>query len=194
MEGRRYAKDCASVRTFLDLMRSETGRVNPDYILTEGNHEERLWRYLERDPLFEDTADYRRDCGFEDMGFRIIPYKKFFKHKGIEFTHVPISEAGKPLGGKYVCNRTLDVCTSTVVFGHTHKLGVAGLHRHGSAHLQQAINVGCYFEHVDDYALGSVTSYWRGLVLIDHYKPRACNFYPIRMSTLRRKYEQETKS
>lgn len=190
MEGRRYEKDIQAGKKFLSLMENElaSSKVSPEFIITEGNHEERLWRYFENQPLFEGAVDYRHDLGLQEKGWRIIPYKEYFNHKGVDFTHIPINEAGRPVGGKYVCHKVLDNAVRTTVFGHTHKLGSAGVHRHGSPHLVQAINVGCYFEHIDDYALGSVTSYWRGLVMIDHYKPNACNFIPIRMSKLKKNY------
>lgn len=190
MEGRRYEKEIQAGRRFLELMDAEIVGDAPEYILTEGNHEERLWRYFETQPIFEGQIDYRSDLGLDERGWKIIPYKEYFNYKGVDYTHVPINEAGRPVSGKYVCNKVLDNAVTTTIFGHTHKLGVAGVHRHGSKHLVQSLNVGCYFEHIDDYALGSVTSYWRGIVLIDHYKYGAMNFTPIRMSKLRKEYGQ----
>lgn len=192
MEGRRYQKDVDAGRKFLDLMFDEleplaNSKLNyPQFILCEGNHEDRLRRYLDYDPTFSGSVDYLSDVGIR--GWRIIPYKEYYKYKGVYFTHIPINEAGKPIGGKYVTSKALDIVSDNVVFGHTHKLSSSCVHRHGAKHLTQALNVGCYFEHVDDYALGSVTSYWRGLVLVDHYENGSFDWQPIRMGRLKKIY------
>ncbi|RMG76680.1 MAG: hypothetical protein D6711_03330 [Chloroflexi bacterium] len=186
MEGRRYQREIDAGRRFLDMMYTASkGWNSPEgFILTEGNHEYRLWRYLDKDPTFDGAVDYVSDLGINE--WKIIPYKEYYNYKGVDFTHIPINEAGNPVGGKYVSFKVLENAVKTTVFGHTHKLQVAGLHRHGSPHLVQAINIGCYFEHIDDYALGSVTSYWRGIVVLDHYERGSINFVPIRLSALKR--------
>lgn len=184
MEGRRYQKDIDAGKRFLALLDDNGGHKCKDYILTEGNHEDRLWRYLDLQPLFEGAVDYREDLGITHWTH--VPYKEHFNYKGVHFTHVPINESGKPVGGVNACNRSLAIYQHSVVFGHTHKLASVAVHRHGSAHLNQALNVGCFFEHIDDYALGSITSYWRGIVLLDHYKVGRFNWSPISLGKLRK--------
>lgn len=185
MEGRRYQADINAGVKFLGTMCDECPSFT-DYIFIEGNHEDRLWRYLDKQPLFEDAVDYRRDLGIEHWVH--IPYKEHYLHKGVYFTHVPINEAGRPVSGPSACAKSLSIYQHSVVFGHTHKLAASSVHRHGAQHLNQALNVGCYFDHIDEYALGSVTSYWRGLVLIDHYKKGRFNWTPIALGKLRQVY------
>ena len=187
MEGRRYQADIDSGRAFLAKMEWGFTKDCPtEFVFIEGNHEDRLRRYLDKQPLFDTAIDYRRDLGIDHWKF--IPYKEHYHHKGVYFTHVPINEAGKPVAGATACARSLSIYQHSVVFGHTHKLASSSVHRHGAAHLNQALNVGCYFDHIDDYALGSVTSYWRGIVLIDHYKTGRFNWNPISLGKLRQTY------
>lgn len=187
MEGRRYQADIDAGRKFLATMQEGyTVENDAEFIFVEGNHEDRLWRYLDKQPLFERAVDYRKDLGINHWTH--IPYKEHYLHKGVYFTHVPINESGKPVGGSSACARALGIYQHSVVFGHTHKLASSSIHRHGAAHLNQALNVGCYFDHIDDYALGSVTSYWRGIVLVDHYKPGRFNWNPISLGKLRQVY------
>ena len=187
MEGRRYIKEIEKGREFISRMYDHAPNWKGDIILTEGNHEDRVSRYLDYNPELDGALDYQKDLGIKDE-WTIIPYKEYYNVQGVAFTHIPISEAGKPLGGKYVCHRALELHQGSVVFGHTHKLQVAPLHRHGSPHLNQALNVGCYFSHIDEYALGSVTSYWRGLVLVDHYKHGRFGWMPFSMGKLKQRY------
>lgn len=184
MEGRRYQKDIDAGKHFLELMDTNGGHRCKEFILTEGNHEDRLWRYLDLQPLFDGAVDYRKDLDIE--GWTHVPYKEHHVYKGVYFTHVPINEAGRPVGGDSACKRALGIYQHSVVFGHTHKLAAVAVHRNGSSHLNQALNVGCYFDHIDDYALGSLTSYWRGIVLLDHYKTGRFNWSPISLGKLRK--------
>ena len=187
MEGRRYVKDIESGKEFLDRMHlANKQEHSPDYILLEGNHEDRLRRYLDRDPTMDGAINYIRDLGIDS--WFTVPYKEYFIHKGAYFTHVPITANGKAITGANVCAKALQIHQHSVIFGHTHKLGVESVHRHGSKHLCHAVNVGCYFEHVDEYAIGAANSYWRGLVLIDHYKQGRFNPIPISMGKLERAY------
>ncbi len=189
MEGRRYQKDIDAGNKYLDIVHDASKGYTPEnLILTEGNHEDRTWRYLDTHPEVEGMMDYIYNLDLEKRGFKVIPYKQHWSYMGTDFTHVPIMENGRPVSGKYGTNRALDICTKSVVFGHTHKLNYAAICRHGQPFLQQALNVGCYFEHIDEYAQGSMTSYWRGLVLIEHYKNSAFDFSIDHMPKIKARY------
>ena len=192
MELRRYSKDVESGIKFLRTMDAEISDEvlgNTEWVFVEGNHEERLWRYLDIDPTFHGYVDYRNDLGLLNTGrWHYVPYRESYVYRGVHFTHVPIMENGRPVSGKHVCSRSLDVYGAPVVFGHTHKFSTAATHRKGQPHLQMAVNVGCYFEHIDEYAQGSQTSYWRGLVEINHYKQCAFDVNAIRLGHLKRMY------
>jgi len=75
-----------------------------------------------------------------------------------------------------------------VCFGHTHNFDVAAVHRKNSTSLQQAINCGCFFEHIDEYAQGSMTNYWRGVLLLDHYDTNRADIEQWSMGRLKRVY------
>jgi hypothetical protein len=192
MEGRRFTKDIGALSGYLGLL--VKGGKAPSYesVLCEGNHEDRISRYLDTHPEMEGQLDYTGLVGIKGK-WKIIPYRSFYKHNGISFTHVPIMENGKPVSGKLATGKSLEICSSSIVFGHTHKLDYTALHRHGQPHLQESLNVGCYFEHIDEYAQGSVTSYWRGLVVLDHYKHGRFGFEAVPMGLLKREYDNEKK-
>jgi len=189
MEGRRYIRDCESVRTALTLMESSAGKkmwTGTHRIFLEGNHEDRVTRYLNTDPTFEGSVGVHKDC-FADWQW--VPFKSEFRHNGVSFTHIPHNEAGKAIGGKDVCSKALGIYHNSVVFGHTHQLAVGCVHRHNAPHLNQAVNVGCFFEHVAEYAQGSVTSYWRGVVVLKHTSWNRVDVETISMSRLKSEYK-----
>lgn len=192
MEGRRYHMDIDAGKAALSMLLDGVDKC-VDIVYTEGNHENRTDRYLEYHPELDGQVDIERDLlrDIREEGFKVeyIKYKQDWTYKGVSFTHVPIQENGKPVGGKYAVQKALAVYHNSVVFGHTHKLDTAGEHRHNALHLNQALNVGCFFEHVDEYAKGSVTSYWRGLVLLDHYSENRFDFATYSLGRLRDVYD-----
>jgi predicted phosphodiesterase len=194
-EGHRYHKDIAAGKQAFDMMFDQISKPvlrNIEWVYLKGNHEDRLDRYLQIEPVFEGHVDVIKDLGLDKDLWKIVPYKENYKYKGVNFTHIPITEGGTGVsasGASSVAKKALDLYGTSVVFGHTHKLEVACKHRHGDAHLQQALNVGCFFEHVDAYAKGSTTSYWRGLVELDHYAPNRFDVNTISLGKLKRIYQ-----
>lgn len=190
MEGRRYLKDVEVCNEALGMLLEGVDNRIP-LVYTEGNHENRVDRYLEYHPELLGKIDVQRDILAGVAGTREVHYVKYkqdWTHRGVSFTHVPIQENGKPVAGKYATQKALSIYQNSVVFGHTHRWDVACEHRHNATHLNQALNVGCFFEHVDEYAKGSVTSYWRGLVLLDHYSNNRFDIATYSLGKLRDLY------
>jgi predicted phosphodiesterase len=186
MEGKRYANEINAGNRALDWMLDGTKVKILHYV--EGNHENRVPRYLDVDPTFEGHVGIPQDLDLKSRGFVWTPYKQVRTLGGISFTHIPCSGNGKAIGNPNVAQKALKLFHNSVVFGHTHTLDHAAEHRHGSPHLNQALSVGCFFEHVDEYAVGSKTDYWRGLVLLDNYKPNRFDYETFALGRLEREY------
>lgn len=184
VEGRRLEKDFEAANAALDCIYG--GAMDKIYI--KGNHEDWFEQYIDYHPEMEGVVDFDTKLHLKDRGYTVVPYKEDWKHKGVSFTHVPIQANGKPVAGKNATQRALDVYSNSVVFGHTHNFDVAAVHRKNSPSLQQAINCGCFFEHVDDYAQGSMTNYWRGVLLLNHYDTNRVDIEQWSMGRLRREY------
>jgi predicted phosphodiesterase len=182
MENKRYKKEIDAGNKALDYMCTSS---HTQYVYIEGNHENRLTRYFEYDPTFLGTSNIPDDLHLDSRNFTWIPYKECAKIYGVSFTHIPISSNGKATGNPNVAQKALKLFHNSVVFGHTHTLDHAAEHRHGSPHLNQALSVGCFFEHVDAYAQGSMTNYWRGVVDLDIYSE---NRFDISTTSMRQLY------
>lgn len=188
MEGKRYMSEIVCGNMALNMMqRSVSHKVAWHYI--EGNHEDRLPRYLDHDPTFAGAVSIEKDLDLKSRGFIWTPYKQVRTLNGISFTHIPTAGNGKAIGNPNVAQKALKLFHNSVVFGHTHTLDHAAEHRHGSPHLNQALSVGCFFEHVDDYAVGSKTDYWRGLVLLDSYKKNRFDYETYALGRLERMFK-----
>ncbi|CAB4169937.1 Calcineurin-like phosphoesterase domain, lpxH type [uncultured Caudovirales phage] len=185
MENRRYHLEIAAGNKALDYAMSEC-RADVHYI--EGNHEDRQSRYFDVDPTFLGTSSIKGDLHLADRGIEWVPYKSCLNIDGVSFTHIPITSLGKAIGNPNVAQKALKLFHNSVVFGHTHTLDHAAEHRHGSPHLNQALSVGCFFEHVDEYAQGSLTNYWRGLVDLYIYDTNRFDFSTTSMRQLYTQY------
>ena len=143
---------------------------------------------MDTDPTFLGTVSIERDLKLVERGYIVVPYKDVYYVNGVGFTHCPISGMGRSISNPTVTQKALKLFAHSVVFGHTHTLDHSAEHRHGAPHLNQALCVGCFFEHVDDYAVGSKTDYWRGLVDLNIYSPNRFDFATTSMARLYAQY------
>ncbi len=200
MEGQRYAEEINTGNDALDLWlkplseyntkakKSKKRGYNPRLIYIMGNHEDRLDRYLLNDPKFHGFVDLSKDLKLKSRGFEIVPYRSHIDINGIAFTHIPIGYNGRPVGGKYSVFKSLELYSTSIVYGHTHSLAVANKYRHGQKHLQQGLNCGCFFEDEPEWIKGAGPEWWKGIILLDNYDYMRFDFQTISMSQLKNEY------
>ena len=186
MEGRRYQLEFDVGNSVLDVIDEASEGVRKVFI--EGNHETRLSRYVEYHPELDGAIDYRRDLGLKARKWEFVPYKEYYNINKVFFTHIPFGKM-REISGKDICSKAEQVTTQSVVFGHTHELHMSCVHKHGMEHLQQVLNVGCFFEKNADYVEGKMTNYWKGLIELDIYETGRFNINTISMGSLQRKYK-----
>jgi hypothetical protein len=58
----------------------------------------------------------------------------------------------------------------------------------GMVHLQQLLSAGCFFERHDPYVHGRVTHYWKGVMILENYKPGRFDITSFSIGRLRRMY------
>lgn len=199
MEGKRYMKEVGAGNEALDRMmhgmlkynaarkRNRKAQYTPELIYLNGNHEDRLDRYLETDPTFDGIVSVQKDLGLEGRGIKFIPYRSYHWINEIGFTHIPFNKL-KEISGVDITRKASLVTVKSCVFGHTHELHISNSHRMGQQHLQQVVNVGCFFEDHEPYTEGRVTQYWKGLVLLDSWKPSRFDIATYALSNLKREY------
>lgn len=100
---------------------------NSQVVFLEGNHEDRLRRYLwKRAPELFGLLSTEELFRIRDRGWKFIPYRSFYKRERVTYVH----DLGK--AGLNALSQTLDLCGGNVVFGHTHRAGVLYRGHHGS--------------------------------------------------------------
>lgn len=179
MEGRRYKSEMEYGNKALDELMKPINDYNkqqrknkgkqykPTIIYLEGNHCDRLNRYLEYDPTFQDFINIPKDLNLEGRGIQWVPYREYYFIGKTGFTHIPFNSM-KPISGSgltvSVAKKCLQYCDFDVVFFHTHRFEIA--HSTGaSGERRMAVNGGCLLHSEgEDYAKGCTSDWWRGLV------------------------------
>lgn len=129
-EGKRYKKDLDSVHKALDKLfapieaynRTAKEKYQPRMVLTMGNHEQRISRFIDEHPELEDVIGLH-DLRYASYGFEVHPFLKVVKIDGVEYSHYFTSGTkGNPCSSAAVQLRTRQ-CSS--VAGHVQHTDIA---------------------------------------------------------------------
>lgn len=138
-----------------------------------GNHEERWERFTSRFPKITEGWDnpvLHGICCWE----KVVPYKDWVTIDGIQYTHVPHSIMGKPIGGVNACRTVALQSTSNVIFGHTHTMNVANVPFIDGVGSRCALSCPAFMNdgNIEGYARGLPTGWTYGLLLVRPQGPR----------------------
>jgi predicted phosphodiesterase len=87
-------------------------------IFIEGNHEDRLSRYLQdKAPELFNLVQIPALLDLDKLGFDFVPYKTSYKLGKLHLTH----DCGN--AGRFAHYKALDTFQKNVIIGHTHRLG-----------------------------------------------------------------------
>ena len=188
MEGRRYYQDIACGKDALAYTLAGVKETyNPNVIFLMGNHEERLTRYVETKPELGEHLNIIKDLELYQLGINtVVQYRDYYSIEGVDFTHTPMNAANQPVAGKFAIHRASEMTNNSLVFGHTHRKECVNFYRHGADDIIQTTMCGAFFEHTDSYAYGGLNAYWRGCMILNHWK---YGRYDIEELSLERMYQ-----
>lgn len=167
-EGKRYKKDLESVHKALDKLfapieaynRTALEKYKPRMVLTMGNHEQRISRFVDEHPELEDVIGLH-DLRYASYGFEVHPFLKVVKIDGVEYSHYFTSGTmGRPCASAAVQLRTRQ-CSS--IAGHVQHTDIA---MHPKTQ-QIAMFVGTCYLHDEKY-LGQQDNCQRRQVVMLH--------------------------
>lgn len=182
MEGRRFSTDIEYGNIGLNSLFNSIALENakrkanhkrlyvPLIHYLEGNHEERLRRYIAYESILEGSLSVEAELRLFERGIQWCPYGEYASINNVLFTHIPFSHNGRPYASSgmqsSLAKKILMTTNKSVVYGHTHKLEIAHSTRREGSQIH-AINVGCFTADVPEpYAENSVDDSWRGLVVL----------------------------
>lgn len=156
---------------------------NPIRHVTLGNHEARLWKYEDENPAVYGIATGHYTDVLQAHGWAFSMYGEYHTIEGVDFTHIPFTGMGKPVGGDNSTRQIAEKSVRDVCFGHTHALQQATAHKFGPSRSVTALNGGCYMPqgYVAPYAQNIRKESWYGahILMIRDGRIRSIRSYSL---------------
>lgn len=164
-EGRSIEEDIAVCRRALDMLHKNMGKHKCRKIITLGNHENRLARFVNAHPVLRDT--YSKDpFGFEAMGWEVYPFLEPVVVAGIAFCHFfPRASSGKVMQTKNGAPNAMAMIKREMrscVAGHAQGLDVACLTVGGRT--LRGVIAGSAYLHTEGYLSPQGQGHWAGVL------------------------------
>jgi hypothetical protein len=189
----RFMADMGSLDSALETMFEPMakGNVQARFDLTNGNHENRIWRFEDSAP--ETAGMLQRDFAsiVGRYGIQHHQYGKYVDIGGVKFTHSPFSVMGKPIGGMTATNTIARQASGDIVCGHTHKASVITAPRLGGESKVTIIDLGCALPHgyVASYAKHTLTGWTWAVWMLTIQNGSIQGFNCIPMAELQRRFQ-----
>lgn len=166
-EGRRVVADIEAGDKGVDILESYITKVKgykPRKVVTLGNHEHRIDRYVNDNPELEGFMGTDQ-LAFAKHGWEVYPFLTPATICGINFVHfVQNGMTGKPLGGT-ILTRLKNVGESFVM-GHQQTLDHCIRYLPLSGRAQIGVVIGACYEHMEDYKGVQGNHHFRGCVML----------------------------
>ncbi|QNO11450.1 putative phosphodiestherase [Acinetobacter phage Aristophanes] len=166
-EGRRVQLDIEAGDEGLAILQQyidDVPEYNPRKVVTLGNHEDRIDRFVSINPEFQGFLGTEK-LAFHDLGWEVIPFLKPINICGINFVHyLANTMTGRPLGGSAL-NRLKQVGESYVM-GHQQVFDYAERPLQLSGKKQLGIIVGACYNHDEGYKGYRGNHHFRGCVML----------------------------
>jgi len=196
-EGRRYKADIEAAHEAMETMLSPTKAGNqravknhreryaPRYILTLGNHENRINRCINVDSKLDGTISIE-DLKYKEYGWEVYDFLEVVVVNNIAFSHYftsgvlgrPCTSAQMVLAKKHM----------SCVAGHQQGLQFATAYR-GDGHRLTSIIAGSCYEHNEDYMGPQGNHHFRGIVMLNDVTPEGeFDLMPVSLRYLKSKY------
>ena len=187
-EGMRLADDHAATIASLELFQEGLGEYRPKLqILTLGNHEDRLRRFIEDHPELAGTLKLPP---FEDYGWTVYPFLQPVEVNGVMFAHY-FTRTAKGWAGK---NPHADAQTMTrremrsCVAGHSPSLGTYIHPTLGG--LIRGMIAGSYYQHDEGYQGPQGNRCWQGVVVLHELKDGMYSLMEVSLDYLKKRYSK----
>lgn len=196
-EGRRYKKDVEvaheAMGIFMKPIREEQERLRknkekvwkPEFILTLGNHEERINRAIDVDPKLEGVMS-TKDLGYERFGWKVVPFLEPIVIDGVVYCHYFTSGVmGRPVTtAQNLLNKKHQSC----IMGHVQGRQIAYATKADGNQIT-AIFVGGYYQHEEDYLQRQGNDQqWHGIWMLHQVESGSFDEMPVSLGFLKGKY------
>lgn len=198
-EGRRYRSDIAAsheaMKSFLrpirehnlaEMDKPEKARdiYRPDMDLFLGNHENRIDRAIENEPLLDGTISID-DLDYESYGWKVHPFLQVGVIGGVAFSHYfTTGVMGRPASSaQAILNKKHMSC----IAGHQQGKQTASAYRADGKQITAIIAGSCY-EHDEDYMGPQGNNHFRGIVMLHEVSEGEFSEMFVSLAFLKKRY------
>ncbi len=142
MEGKRFQNEVKNVNNELDFLAKYTKKIT--YL--EGNHENRIERYLDKNPEMEGMIEVQKVLNLEERCIKYIKMNELYKKGSCYFTHGMYTN-------KYHANKHMTMLGCNIVYGHSHRPQVDTMNMKMQKPIT-SVGLGCLCEKAPDYMKG----------------------------------------
>lgn len=196
-EGRSYDSDIKAARKGMELFlsglregqKSGVGRP-PQLIMLLGNHEDRISRTIELDRKLSGTIGLT-DLGYEESGWKVIPFLESVVHDGIAYSHYFTSGVmGRPVTS---ARALLTKRHMSAVMGHVQRRDIAYDYTADGRQIT-ALFAGSFYQHNEGYLGPQGNKHWRGIWMLHNVKNGEFDEVPVPIKYLKDKYAHKAGS
>lgn len=173
-EGRRYKADIKAAHAGMEALlgpireynemrlRNKKALYRPRMVLTMGNHEERILRAIENEPMLDGTIGLE-DLRYAEYGWEVHDFLQVVVIEGIAFSHYFTTGAmGRPASS---AQAMLNKKHMSCIAGHQQGLSSASAYRADGRRMTTIIAGSCY-EHKEAYLGFQGNQHWHGVVML----------------------------
>ena len=171
------------------LAKNKKAQYKPRLVMTLGNHENRINRYINDYPHLADFLS-TADLGYEEYGWEVHPFLEPVIIDGVKYAHyfprgpngrVMQGTRGAPSARAQVMREGMS-CTA----GHLQGLDWSVLPNGTGANY--GLIAGSCYEHEESYLTPQGTQYWRGVVIKHEVRDGLYDPMMVSLSYLKRRY------
>lgn len=159
-------------------------------IRTLGNHEQRIKTYENNNPEIFGIAWNIYAEIWEKTGWTLYDYGAYVNVGGVNFTHVPFDQNGKPVAGENAVKKVAEKSQSDCAFGHLHYESIIRAHKFGTDNSVTVLGAACFMPdgYRPDYVRNTRKEYQRGCYVLMVKDGRIVSIKNFAMSELQAIY------
>lgn len=191
-EGRRYKRDVEAaqfaMQAFLkpinDYNEKQKRPYKPRMVLCYGNHEQRIERATNDDPMLEGMLSLK-DLAYKEYGWETVPFLEVVMIEGVAFSHYFTSGVmGRPIT---TAQALLTKKHQSCIAFHQQGLQIATGYR-ADGTLLTAVIAGSAYEHSEDYLGPQGNNHWRGFLMLHAVRDGSFDLMPVSLEYVNARY------
>lgn len=195
-EGRRYKADILAAHEGMEALlgplreynqmrvRNKQSSYRPRMVLTMGNHEHRIDRTINDEPLLDGTIS-TDDLKYESYGWEVHPFLEVVVIEGIAFSHYFVTGAmGRPAASAAAM---LSKRHMSMVAGHQQGRQSATAVKADGRQITAIIAGSCY-EHEEEYLGRQGNKHWHGVLMLHNVVDGCFDEMFVPLSYINEKY------